>query len=723
METSFSSHASPTQRSTTATDVQLADAPTSASASASASALAQDRNAAAPSAERPTITINHNGRHVTVPFSTTTATNSRSSQQQQQSQRHVRININNMNNVTGRPNNHNGASVTTRVVQITPLQPQPLPPSNDSTRATTSVENDNPDWERFKCSICYEFMNEPSGCGSCAARFCRTCLELVRQHDRSTNRHGSAASTQSRCPTCRVHYSNVVPDHDLEREILEVGPQLPCRFVGCTDMLRIPHIASHEAVCEHAPVRCRYAPHGCTWTGKRGEVAAHEGATDNRSSGGCALAPIGTLVEQVRHLKVDHGARLDMVAQQMMAVVRSQQQTVALDQIKSISDVISVLHFVYLLTASTPFFVRTRVKWSSYLRNSEQRAAVINILAFLPILLITYITASHSLSNLFALMDVIPSESLYSIIAKSNATESNTDNSFWNQQTEGLVEDFVLGTCAGCLGSLIVVINLLDNRSSTRWQSFRIKHMGNPPLVCDLLAVATFTQVLIVLEYFHAGWKSFLLWCCLTSTTTVFPVLVSGISCHVSRVPSMHGLEARSMHPLLFGLRYGILATYFDIGSCMDAVAVYLLLPRSGRLKAPSVFLMQGSNCFLKDLPDIICAAWLGGRLACCAHAVLPFQLLKKPADLFSVFLLVLQDPMVASCAKATIALLGVNSFFFFLTFCGRQTGRLIALKTDSILATEGPLTGMGALQTDYTAIGLLTFGCWGLTLAMIAHF
>ena len=80
-------------------------------------------------------------------------------------------------------------------VRVDPLENQPVPLPIDSNVAETATTEEEEDYQRFTCEICYEFLNEPVGCGSCSSRFCRSCLQRVYDSDMRKQQQG-----RPRCP-------------------------------------------------------------------------------------------------------------------------------------------------------------------------------------------------------------------------------------------------------------------------------------------------------------------------------------------------------------------------------------------------------------------------------------------------------------------------------------------------------------------------------------------
>lgn len=668
-------------------------------------------------------------------------------------------------------------SVNVRVVQVDPLVPQPIPDSypggsgfdggvnrdgarntnalSFSERRTKQQRRDRDDplcLQRFKCDICYEYLRDPVGCGKCSSRFCLACLDRVFKSEverlrivqsrnpppNNNNSDGTGNGEHPRCPTCRQGYERIVFDRALFHEINH-GPTLPCRYDGCReDKLKLSLIAEHEQSCGHAPVRCRYAGYGCSWAGKRCLVKAHE-------LYGCKVAPMGSLIDQFRNMKADHGTRLEMVAQQAVGSVRMNnvlRQNMARDQMKSISDIFSMLQYCQVMTCATPHFLFTKDKWAAYWRSNESRAAVINVLSFAPFLLASFGSFSNGSKSFFHLLDILA-------FANKKAGNANTTGdgstssagvpTVWNSKTERLSEDAFIGFCAGLLGILAFTVNFLDTKSSISWSGVSIRRLGNPPIMCDLLAVSTFTLLLAVMEYHEAGAKAFVLWLMVALCSTFFPALILTLSHSAARgvggsptptaakIPEM----ARSVEPLMFGLRFSLLATYFGMAPCLDAVIIVGLLPR-GMLGSLSDKLVL-KDCFLEKLPRFFCVPFLGAKLAVWTmqlRSVLGGQIIltilrqgmggREDVD-FRQQVWATMDSAAMRTLQATISesilatkvLLLMNFFVYSSFHFGIKMGNAVASSSQASVRLEG-------VVKDYNFLGILSFAGWAVTMALI---
>ena len=303
-------------------------------------------------------------------------------------------------------NNSTGVTVThhqspfnnaLHVVQLNPLVPQPLPFTNNNESSSSQGNGDNEGddddeaMSHFKCAICYEFMKEPSGCGNtdCSSRFCYSCLHRVASGVDSSNSNSANSAAAARCPTCRKSFpegGGIVRDENLAIEIFN-APTIKCRYYPqCKEQLRLPLIADHEKQCLHVPLKCRYAPYGCKWTGKRGELSQHEQNT-------CSLAKVSVLVEQVRDIRANYNHRINMIQQQTVGAIRMNNvhhQNLHRDQLQSTSNVIELFYYCYLVMCLTPHFLSSKKeRYVAYYRTNNGRAAVFNFMTLLP----TFITS------------------------------------------------------------------------------------------------------------------------------------------------------------------------------------------------------------------------------------------------------------------------------------------------------------------------------------------
>jgi len=206
--------------------------------------------------------------------------------------------------------------------RVAPLEAQPLPfphrhyrpvasnvdDGDSKPAADGSGGDDDGALDEYECKICFEILHEPRGCGSCPNRFCKECLEQVWK---TAVRHPNVAVADlaalridtsrkaGKCPCCRAPFSldDLQGDDDLVENMK--ARKVICPFPGCHDEILLTDLKSHEATCGHQPVKCKYAPYGCDWTGLRKDLDAHEKCD-------CPYGRISKLVEEVRILKASH---------------------------------------------------------------------------------------------------------------------------------------------------------------------------------------------------------------------------------------------------------------------------------------------------------------------------------------------------------------------------------------------------------------------------------
>jgi hypothetical protein len=584
------------------------------------------------------------------------------------------------NNGNNRNNNNNGnANLGVRVVQMEPLVPQPLP----ETPLRTQPDDDDEAMNRFKCTLCCEYMKEPVSCGAkCASRFCHSCLFRVATE---------AAPHKPKCPTCRVQFTSIIKDEPLKREMYD-GPTVPCRYnnigEGCPEQLKLPLVTDHEKDCPYAKMKCRYATFGCPWTGTRGQLPAHE--TED-----CHLARVRTLVDQIRHLKLDHSNRLDIVQQQAMGSMRMMnvhRQNLQRDQLKSTVNVFDLVQYCHVITCSTPHFLFTKDKWLSLFRSNEGRAAVINFLVLLPTMILCATTASLGLRDLLKLFDA--------------QGQTHTP--------EFLLEDGLIGFCIGMLGIMLLAANFVDAKSSQHWGKFQIHSLlGKPPVMCDIVSVSSFTIHLAVMEYHGAGIKSFVLWLVLALSSTFFPALIATLSHAAARgmttIPpptaaTMCSL-ARSFEPFLFGLRYSVLATFLGVMPCLDAAIVSVLLAKHLAQLSDNLVL---KNSFLEGVPKSFIFAYFGAKAAMLTLQFRDWKDAGIPDAIWSIL-----DSVFA------IGILLLVTYLIHQAFTlGILLGNKIVTQAQADVRPEG--TG---IQKDYDLLGMMCFGGWVCMLGTLLQF
>jgi len=243
--------------------------------------------------------------------------------------------------------------------------------------------NDKQDLEHFKCSICYDYLDHPVGCGQCSGRFCETCLYQVLGQPPQAASNNSNSNQPPKCPTCRAPFNSAVPDRDLRAKMAQIS--LPCIYAACPrdDSHPVPLLQykAHEAECAGVRVACRYAPYGCPWKGFRSELAAHE-------SSDCTLARVPGLLEQFRTMQVQHRREVSAMQQQTAFLLNSIGALEAALNNMTMYHRSNPLHLVSFATSAMVSTVRmvssNRTMWKSFYHSADARANVFNALALLP---------------------------------------------------------------------------------------------------------------------------------------------------------------------------------------------------------------------------------------------------------------------------------------------------------------------------------------------------
>ncbi len=588
------------------------------------------------------------------------------------------------------------SNVQIHVAQLPPLVPQPV-----SSTSATSNSHDDEALTRFKCMLCYEFMNDPVGCPSatCSSRFCYKCLvRAARESSRGV------PGAKPKCPTCRVEFSRIVRDAELTKEMLH-GPTVACRHEGCPEQqLKLLLVQDHESTCSFEKVKCRYSSFGCTWIGRRGDVSQHEGND-------CALEKVKVLVQGLRKMEKDHATRLNILQQQQLATLQMQQvyqQNAQRDLMKSTCNLFDLFHYCHVITCSTQHFLQTKERWQSFFRSNEGHAAVTNFLVLLP----TVLTCG--------MLTLLGFQGLLNFCFDERA-DAPPSTSMSGMALELLLEDSIIGILSGALMTLLLLANFVDSKSSVTWGQFQVPHLGNPQLMGDILAVTIFTMHVGVLEYYGAAGKSFVVWILLSLSSTIYPAVVLTMSHDASRglistpAPTLANCLARSrsLEPVLFGLRFCLVGTYFGIFPTLDAAVLSILA--KGVLQHPRLrSALSMKNCFLESLPRSFLLAYLG-----CKAAIISLNFENWKTDDFSQ--LVIDGSFLWSLFESWMsfgALLLATLWLNLGLQFGMTVGREIMRRAN---ASSERLEG-NAPTPDYQILGLASFGVWIGLLGTLLH-
>jgi hypothetical protein len=568
----------------------------------------------------------------------------------------------------------NGNQVNLRVVQINPLTPIPLENSDTSGVGAVDQGDDDESLSQFKCAICYHWMKDPVGCGVCASRFCNACLlRVATGADRQGNR--SVIIPAARCPTCRVEFSqaSIIHDEALKNGIF-AAPPVPCKYDGCDMKLQLPLLADHEKECEHALVKCRYVSFGCSWTGKRQAVQHHEDCH-------CHLAKISAFIEQMREMRGDHSSRLEMIQQQATGAIRMQavhRQNLQLDQLKSTSNIFHLFEYCQYVTCATPHFLYRKDSWAAFWRTGEAQGTVLNFLTLLPTSIICLAISSKGYRRLWRLLDkdTVPVE---------------------------LLEEALLCMCIGAIWVLVVIAHFADSKSSSSWGIFPSPVFGAQYMIRDVIALAAFTIYIVIMEYQISALKAFFVWWLVATGTAFFPGVIAAVAAKASGLPPPTSTLslARSIAPVLFGLRYSLVAVIFDITACLDA-ACLMLMTRPWLKKVAADLISDECFLQLEQPPHYFgVLALAGARLA-----VVALQFQTGSVD----------DPglLLVDSVVAFLLLLAVNFFIDKVYAYGMAMGTAAAVQAQADVRPDG-------IRKEFNLIGIACFGVWVATLGALA--
>ncbi len=265
-------------------------------------------------------------------------------------------------------------------IQLTPLTEQPT----NSEKGTKQNQKPIPELE---CAICMEYIDMPSHCGSCTARFCRQCL--------------TRAAMQSHvCPGCRkaiptpgdiLSDAKFYEELAIKRSDLNLttknngggGGGISCPNLNCMQKVQPCNLRRHIKECEYTHVACKYASFGCKWTGPRRDVKDHYKI-------GCHIDKVSPLVENVRQLRASHQAHASMMERRFQmerqAMIRMNHQNYLL-QVKDRENWVHMMQMIYTSMCSPKFFLQRAIVWRDFWNCLGVRAMSDNFICLLPIAL------------------------------------------------------------------------------------------------------------------------------------------------------------------------------------------------------------------------------------------------------------------------------------------------------------------------------------------------
>lgn len=575
------------------------------------------------------------------------------------------------------------------------LEPQVLP---DSQQRQEEQKHENEEkFGDFKCSICYDVMKDPSGCGKCSARFCFECLKKVAQS-------GATDNNNIRCPMCRSPFDS----DDIQRDVslrrrMEEAPPAPCRYQDCEELCPLTRISEHEASCPHVRVQCRYKPFGCAWTGKRGELSYHE---ENE----CYLSKVSGFVDMHRHMQAEYSHRFAHLHQNLAAMGGMlEAQRMRERQLICSSNIFHMAQFVLTITCCTPHFLLNRNDWTPFYLTARGRAKVLNCVSLIPI-------------GVFLLKAISTS---YQQFLWRASNKLDTEDKILD-----LIDAVLNFLITSCLAIIICLSFFVDGGSAETWKPLPLPNWwphflggnggSNGDATTGTEGTQKTTNVLeygvtlafasifaVILEFYGSVVRAICLWFFMLATTTVFPALLNAMSellnspSPAANPPTVEKVisSGRAVKPLLFGIRYGPLAAAFGPLACVDAA----ILVHQGQavIKRLSPNLVFEDGNLLSNVPAPFLYFYAGASLGL---KVMSYEKSKDILDTVD-FLMV------------AVLLMVTNLIAMDLIWKGIQLGAKILSYSRSRM-TSDPTSG---LRVDYNGIGMASLSIWLLLVAAIA--
>jgi len=550
-----------------------------------------------------------------------------------------RINVNNNNNnnsTNNQPNNipiripinprhmtHRRINPPMRPVGLSsveplkPLSEVPLPIGMEKDTIEDGNNVDNELIRQFECPICFEIIENPAGCGSCDNRFCFKCLERSKNNDQNNentpdnDNNTNGNSLPLKCPCCRKKFAKGVVDTKFQKRMAESKLTKSCPHPNCPER-KIPlcQIKYHERTCDFMPVRCKYQPFGCKWTGPKKDVMDHYKI-------GCCYNKVSGLVEEIREFK---HKRDQMIVNLHAEMARDRYQLNELRNIVAQNQqrqqqqlkMWSLPLMLFEMTSYTARFYQYIAQWHPLCGSANSRATVNNILYLLPSSIWTCkigIAGLKKIANfLNGNVNVVIQDKDFPIASFESMQDMTQGKSF-------VAFEALLAFSIVSLANIGLACMFMDGAGPSSWSQMNIK-LGRLDItrsfIRDKAAICSF-----FVHYFAAnfdnelfGLKGSILLLALL-TTTFFPPLITAMLGHTQAL----GLESESpegkmKQVITFGIKYAFL---FMIPSTdliskeviLDSVLMYHISIKTSherhRLRSRPYF--SDSNIFLKDLP------------------------------------------------------------------------------------------------------------------------
>jgi len=592
---------------------------------------------------------------------------------------------------------------------LPPLEPQPMQnqtsSDEDSRRSAVAADNNSnngedgkssrKDMKKFECAICFEYMDEPVSCGqsTCETRFCQSCLRRVLRQEidsrpPSPSTDHPSPNNSAKCPHCRSFFTllSMITDWKLKKEIDECTDTITCPYQGCNKELPINQLKAHEATCPSIRMRCRFAPWGCTWIGKKSDL-------DHHNTHHCEFRQgLGKLVERVRqgdakagHVLQQH--HMQIYATSQMLSLHSRQ--LMMMRGRNVGNVWDVLRLGYEVSLFPGRFSAMREVWSGMIHQQDARCVVCNVMLLVPSMALVL----HVSFRGFKLLSSIQIETL-----------SGDDVWF-------LADALLLSLIISMLGILCIACFFIDTKSPMSWTIYNIKHLTPAqPLLRDLAAICMAMIHFSAIEFIglHPG---ILLW----HFTAIVTVLYTAFVCRIiekNTEPSSTsdgGIvgSARAWPIVIFGLRYGLLTGICGLAPTVNAMVLLRLFKQMDLVS--SKVTAEDSECFLKQTGSI--PLLVSSSLVTAYVYGADTDLDKEGAVWIAVL----------DWAFASAVLAYVNAFVFLLDKAGRKLGETNFNVGNRAFIQAHQASGATVPNIKPTTIGCSVFGVCSFLLLCVA--
>jgi hypothetical protein len=545
-------------------------------------------------------------------------------------------------------------------VRLAPLETLQLP----FERRSSDEDDASEEQRRFQCAICFEYMQDPASCGSCSTRYCAPCIVRVA---RTPNRN--------KCPTCRTEITpeGIKRDGKLQMEIRQAA-RIRCACEGCDAILPLDKVQSHETQCKYVPMRCRYAPFGCGWKGRRMDVPHHETV--------CDLAKVSNLVEQFRQSRADHQHIIGHIQQRLSGttdMMEVHHRLLARLQPHP-TNLFDLANIVYTATCTPAMLLFNRDVWRMFLSADQGRAAVCNFLYLLPsFVLIARCAGMGYRTFLFV-------------------GETTSIDDYLREMEKVLLSVTVVLT-----GVLIGLCFFLDHASCTAFSNYNIRGWERK-FLHDLVSLSFCVLFFMAVEFDGAFTKAGIVWMMVCTSTCFFPSLVMTILSRSSGIVDITTEKilssGRAAEVVIFGVRYGLLANFLGVLPTLDAFCLLQLF--QGKFSQISTWnLTMTDDGILSQVPNDVRMFYAGTRLAVKALEFVGDK--RSPVDTILGLMLL---PLV-------------NKVVYQLTLLGVEIGSKMIGRA---LHTQGQLVvNPMNISSVYDGMGITSFAVWTMLLGGIA--